>query len=399
MRTMPRFKLISYTLASIALVFAFGCADEPDSNPIDGEDSKLGPSEKGNIPGGGTSIGGSGTGGGGGGDENNISAPTAPEEVGQNPEDPNLPTRQGDFDPVTSGGRCDHRIFGLDAMGTQTLLAGADTTFNARGELQRRVSADESVVESFTYGAGNRLTAYTRTEGESSSSIEWDYDANGRLIERVTSSGDEVTESITYTYDREGRLATRAVSTGGEEPDVFLFAYPDLRTRRMFRDSDGDGAYTEGADALVLDTVYFIDGRLDRTLPVAGDPGVSAAHQYNLSQRWSGVKNVNAENEAQPGGFAFVEGSDAQLATIRPWTFEFNGQLDGVTVRDRGEISRSSSGNITLLEVYGSSLDTPVARVEFDGLQCDRTRQEWLDLTREVLMLACDSEGPCERVN
>ena len=96
---------------------------------------------------------------------------------------------------------------------------------------------------------------------------------------------------------------------------------------------------------------------------------------------------------AEPGDEIFLQAGRFVL------TDGLSLDVDGVTVRDRGEISRSSSGNITLLEVYGSSLDTPVARVEFDGLQCDRTRQEWLDLTREVLMLACDSEVPCERVN
>lgn len=101
------------------------------------------------------------------------------------------------------------------------------------------------------------------------------------------------------------------------------------------------------------------------------------------------------------GGFAFVSAGETglQVETIRPWTFQSNGQIDGVAVSDRGEVIRSSAGVVTALDLYGSSSETPVATIEFEGPSCDRSRAAWLELTRQTLMLACDSDVPCERVN
>jgi YD repeat-containing protein len=391
-------------LLPMALIFALGCSEAPSVDPIDGEDSKLDPSDKGNIPNGG-SIGGGGGGGGGG---NNTTTdtppdPQSPTQLGLNPEDPNLPPNVGDFDPVSAAGRCDSRIYALDAVGTQTLIGGADATFNAQGKLLRRTTEDGTIAEEYTYGVGSRLTEYTRMEGETSISTTWTYNSRGLLTTRTTSSGEDVTEEISYTYDGEGRVATRSVRTlDGDalgEPEVFLFVYPDLLTRLLVRDSDGDGAYTEGTDAFVSETVFFIDGRINSVRQVS-DPSVKIAYQYDEAQLWSGGQ---IENEMGPleGGFAFVGAGETglQVSTIRPWTFEPDGQLDGVAVLDRGEVLRTTSGQVNGLELYGSSRDTPVALIEFEGPNCDRTRAGWLELTRQTLSLACDSDVPCERVN
>ena len=48
-------------------------------------------------------------------------------------------------------------------------------------------SADETILEEYTYGVGDRLATYTRIEGETSISIAWTYNSRGLLTQRTTS--------------------------------------------------------------------------------------------------------------------------------------------------------------------------------------------------------------------
>ena len=124
-------------LLPMALIFALGCSEAPSVDPIDGEDSKLDPSDKGNIPNGG-SIGG----GGGGGttppaddegsdfqDSLTGTADTPNYYVGSNPLASNIAWgKQAGVDPRTMG------IYNQDQFGFPTWAAeGGRIGFGAAG--------------------------------------------------------------------------------------------------------------------------------------------------------------------------------------------------------------------------------------------------------------------------
>jgi RHS repeat-associated protein len=150
--------------------------------------------------------------------------------------------------------------FTYDAQGrqlTRTLPAGQteENRYNDLGQLVLHVDFEGHVVE-YIYdnaaGAGGRLaekrlfdnlTAYDNGQGTPAETVQYTYDAFGRLVHLV----DSLTGSTTYAYDAEGRTTQIASPEG-----IVNYAYDALgRKVRTFTgdpaDPDNDTRYTYNA--------------------------------------------------------------------------------------------------------------------------------------------------------
>lgn len=394
-------KYYSCTLAALVWLFglAAGCAEPeegPNVTPKDsGIMSDLDPTKKGQVGGGGSSDGN-------GSDFNSKNRETTPgmlsELIGANPDDPNQTLLKGDFNPVLRQGVCTQTHLSLDALGTATELGTIRREFNSQGQpvLESLMGFDSGDIStSYEYDSRDRLKKRTTTGGTASQTESFSYNSDGRLTLRSVkdSAGDTLSET-SYSYDNSGRIISRDERVRGmdgmlEDGDLTFYSYPDAATREQTLD-DGDGK-SNSADRPTGSVRFLDDGRLERSSGAQGN----MEYVYQPSKQLQGFK---AGGRGMDASFTLDE-EGIYLMSLRPWSFEEGARLNDRVDNDRAEITRSSSGAVRKLEIFGSARQTPLGRVDFDGNTCDRSMVQWLELTRDLFEATCPGERPCTRVD
>ena len=171
---------------------------------------------------------------------------------------------------------------------TDTYAASTLYSFDASGNLQRRIRPDGSIID-YDYDELGRLTGMRYPDG---STVTYTYDANGNRTTMTDAHGTTV-----YQYDTDGRLT--AVFNPGLNPVRYSYdlagnligiTYPDQRVMRYAYDSDGrmisagNGTITTTYQ-YDLDTGYLVT----QTLP----NGITTGYGYDADDRLTDVVHRN----------------------------------------------------------------------------------------------------------
>ncbi len=235
--------------------------------------------------------------------------------------------------------------------GTKRDYVVEENTYDAAGNLTRKVEANGTRTTDFTYDrAGKMLTSVLDPAGLARTTT-MTYDANGN-VRRTTSTGKAsnvpwlvpvVSETVDYTYDNDGNLLTERVTADAENRTT-SYTYDRRGLRLTATDPRGNVA---GADPAAFTTTY----RYDELGRLVGSTGPAASAESN-------------------GGAP---------ATVQPEaTVSYNTFGEQVAVRDpRGQISRTEYDKLgravrsiapSYLPPGASELIIPETRSRYDGL-------------------------------
>ncbi len=201
-------------------------------------------------------------------------------------------------------------------------------TYNAAG--QRTSMVDQSgFTVNYSYDAVGRLSELT--DGSGNSIVTYKYDADGRLSEKTNGNG----TYTTYQYDADGNVLQLVnYAPGGAVNSQFSYSYNALGLETTETTLDGTWSYS-----------YDADGQLDQAVFASTNPSVPSqnlAYSYDaMGNRITTVINgvttaytTNDMNEyTSVGGVTYTYDADGNLTSDGTNTYAYNAlnQLISIT--------------------------------------------------------------------
>lgn len=234
-----------------------------------------------------------------------------------------------------------------DSTGTTTF------SYDPTTELLTEVAYPSGMYLQFTYNAAGQRTQIVDQTGFT---VNYTYDADGRLAELTDGSGNMI---ATYTYDADGRLSEQTLGNGtytiytydadgnvlslinygtrGLINSSFIYTYNDLGLETTETTLDGTWTYGYDADGQLIqaafastnssvpneDMVLNYDSMGNRTSTVTN--GVTTVYTTNNMNEYTSV-----------GGVAYTYDADGNLTSdgVNAYTYNSLDQLIGVTGPD-----------------------------------------------------------------
>lgn len=305
------------------------------------------------------------------GEDNNPVAPTPPEEVGQNPDDPNLSLPGFDVPP-----RSYCEVVTSDVNGE--LLSKSFTEFDDDGRILFSESGDERV--DYFYNDWGGLEREVSSDG---CATTYSYRDDRLLQELERACDDGSVDHDRYAYDDAGRVLQACSESPDEDEDDGIrtfcanYTYPSPLSRfEYFGDISPDNLFEE--------VHFFEDGRWEKVVAhneAFGGPDHVNRYTYDDALRLTGVES----EKYQLTSYELHYNAQGDVARIYPWgtttrsleddPYRFAKDWSHVDLGyDRaGEVRR-----IDFFDVEGNAYGT--SRFEGDG--CARTPRGWLTFAR-----------------